>query len=521
MMEKTDETIPSREELAVFIEEAAVSVTNNYEEAPAVLMVDDAVIGTLGNFSASIGKAKSKKTFNVSAIAASALSGRTVLRYRSMSPENKRKILYIDTEQGRHHCQQVLKRILRLAEMPDDKVPENLIMLSLRKFAPRVRLLIVEEAIGTTPDLGLVIIDGIRDFLYDINSSSESTEVISKFMQWTDDKQIHIHTVLHQNKNDEHARGHIGTELNNKANTYVMQGNYDTFEARLNGENEAEAARNETLRKEIKQLEAAARKTAEWSNRAEENKRHADKSFYGKVDRGFLGAASERMMKRSKASLVRQERAIEEKQTLLKNVEQVGTLRMTTLPHPKDVLISVENGAVRYGNRTVCENVRFTLRQGERLALIGANGCGKSSILKGILGESDALTGSIRIASGVTFSSVRQRVDDLRGSLRDFIRDAQVDETLFKAILRNMDCPRELFDHDLQEMSQGQRKKILLARSLCEPAHVFVWDEPLNYIDVFSRVQLETLIRQYQPTMLLVEHDRVFVERVATGVVEV
>lgn len=84
MMEKTDETIPSREELAVFIEEAAVSVTNNYEEAPAVLMVDDAVIGTLGNFSASIGKAKSKKTFNVSAIAASALSGRTILRYRSL-----------------------------------------------------------------------------------------------------------------------------------------------------------------------------------------------------------------------------------------------------------------------------------------------------------------------------------------------------------------------------------------------------------------------------------------------------
>ena len=192
------------------------------EEAPAVLMVDDAVIGTLGNFSASIGKAKSKKTFNVSAIAASALSGRTVLRYRSMFPENKRKILYIDTEQGRHHCQQVLKRILRLAEMPDDKVPENLIMLSLRKFAPRVRLLIVEEAIGTTPDLGLVIIDGIRDFLYDINSSSESTEVISKFMQWTDDKQIHIHTVLHQNKNDEHARGHIGTELNNKAETILQ-----------------------------------------------------------------------------------------------------------------------------------------------------------------------------------------------------------------------------------------------------------------------------------------------------------
>ncbi len=223
MIEKSDNTIPSREELAAYIEESAVSVTNTYEQSPVVLMVDDAVIGTLGNFSASIGKAKSKKTFNVSAIVASALSGSsTVLHYRSMFPENKRKILYIDTEQGQHHCQQVLKRILRLAELPDDEKPDNLLMLSLRKFAPKIRMLIVEETIGTIPNLGLVIVDGIRDFLYDINSSSESTDIISKFMQWTDDRQIHIHTVLHQNKNDEHARGHIGTELNNKAET-IMQ----------------------------------------------------------------------------------------------------------------------------------------------------------------------------------------------------------------------------------------------------------------------------------------------------------
>lgn len=222
MMEKADNTIPSREELAAYIEESAVSVTNTYEQSPIVLMVDDAIIGTLGNFSASIGKAKSKKTFNVSAIVASALSRNTVLHYRSMFPENKRKILYIDTEQGQHHCQQVLKRILRLAELPDDEKPDNLLMLSLRKFAPKLRLLIVEEAIGTIPDLGLVIIDGIRDFLYDINSSSESTDIISKFMQWTDDRQIHIHTILHQNKGDENARGHIGTELNNKAETVLL-----------------------------------------------------------------------------------------------------------------------------------------------------------------------------------------------------------------------------------------------------------------------------------------------------------
>lgn len=161
-MEKADNTTPSCEELAVYVEESIVSVTNTYEQSPVVLMVDDAVIGTLGNFSASIGKAKSKKTFNVSAIVASALRNSTVLHYRSTFPDNKRNILYIDTEQGRHHCQQILKRILRLAELPEDKKPDNLLMLALRKFSPKLRLAIVEQAIGTIPDLGLVIIDGIR-----------------------------------------------------------------------------------------------------------------------------------------------------------------------------------------------------------------------------------------------------------------------------------------------------------------------------------------------------------------------
>ena len=221
-MEKTDTIILSPEELAAYMAESTISVTSTYEHSPVVLMVDDTIIGTLGNFSASIGKAKSKKTFNVSAIVASALNNSTVLHYRSTFPENKRKILYIDTEQGRYHCQQVLKRILRLADLPEYKNPDNLIMLALRKFSPKLRLAIVEQAIGIIPDLGLVIIDGIRDFLYDINSSSESTDIISKFMQWTDDRQIHIHTILHQNKGDENARGHIGTELNNKAETVLL-----------------------------------------------------------------------------------------------------------------------------------------------------------------------------------------------------------------------------------------------------------------------------------------------------------
>ena len=221
-METTDNHTPTPEELTLCIEESAVRAADACEQSPAVLRVDGSVIGTLGNFSASIGKAKSKKTFNVAALTAAAMTNGTVLHYRASFPEGKRGILYIDTEQGRPHCQQVLRRILRLAGLPEEQDPDNLVMLTLRKFPPDMRLAIVDHAIGTIPHLGLVIIDGIRDLLYDINSPKEATDIISRFMQWTDDKQIHIHTVLHQNKNDEHARGHIGTELNNKAETILQ-----------------------------------------------------------------------------------------------------------------------------------------------------------------------------------------------------------------------------------------------------------------------------------------------------------
>ncbi|WP_368327698.1 AAA family ATPase [Phocaeicola sp. RTP21198st1_B8_RTP21198_201120] len=212
----------SAEEAVILWQASRLSLSKIYEKAPEILKVQGSVIGTLGNFSASIGKAKSKKTFNVSAIVAAALKNGTVLRYVAELPEEKRKILYVDTEQSPYHCLKVMKRILRMAGLPDDRDNEHLEFLALRKYTPEQRIRIVEQAIYNTPDIGLVIIDGIRDMVYDINSPGESTRIISKLMQWTDDRQIHIHTILHQNKGDDNTRGHIGTELNNKAETVLQ-----------------------------------------------------------------------------------------------------------------------------------------------------------------------------------------------------------------------------------------------------------------------------------------------------------
>jgi hypothetical protein len=203
-------------------QKSRLRITDKFVAPPVILRVDDSIIGTLGNFSASTRKAKSKKTFNICAIVAAALTNGTVLNYRASLPDGKRKILYVDTEQSPYHCQKVLNRIVRLAGYPENQHPETLDFLSLRRYTPIIRLAIIERAIYQTEGLGLVIIDGIRDLAYDINSPSEATDLITKLMQWTDEQQIHIHTVLHLNKSDDNTRGHLGTELNNKAETVLQ-----------------------------------------------------------------------------------------------------------------------------------------------------------------------------------------------------------------------------------------------------------------------------------------------------------
>jgi len=179
----------------------------------------NSTLGTLGNFSLIIGKAKSRKSFFINIVVSTVLSSDELLgQFKGCLPKEQSTILYFDTEQGKYHVKLALNRVcnqLNKIELP------NLKVYGLRSLTPSERLTQIEYAINNTPNLGFVVIDGIKDLVTSINDEGEATMIASKLLKWTEEKNIHIVTVLHQNKGDNNARGHIGTELINKAETVL------------------------------------------------------------------------------------------------------------------------------------------------------------------------------------------------------------------------------------------------------------------------------------------------------------
>ena len=212
----------SDEELESYLKKGAIKATDKVTIPPEILFVGDCTIATFGNFSASTGKAKSKKTFNIFAMVAAAVTNTTVLNYRASLPEGKRNILYFDTEQSKFHCHTVLERIYKLSGLSLRKDDSRLMFWGLREYTPKLRIALIDYALRKFDGVGLVIIDGLRDLMYDINNGKEATDVMTVLMAWTSVYDLHIHTVLHLNKNDNNPRGHIGTELENKAETVLV-----------------------------------------------------------------------------------------------------------------------------------------------------------------------------------------------------------------------------------------------------------------------------------------------------------
>lgn len=300
----------------------------------------------------------------------------------------------------------------------------------------------------------------------------------------------------------------------NKSDVRINQGNYSSWRKHMDEELLHERRTRRNIEREVKQMEQAASE-----RRRGADSRERDKYGTRGIDRGFIGRRAARQMKKAVTFERRIERQLEKKRDLLRNQEKERELKIHTRNDVAGNLLTIQNVSLGF-DEPLFENLSLALGAGDRIAVVGPNGSGKTSLFDAIAGELEPTAGVVRRPSHVTVSRAYQLPRWQRGALREKLRESGIDETRFRQLMGVMGISGEIFERDLDTFSRGQLKKVDLCRSMMADADVLLWDEPLNYVDLDSREQIEQAILDYRPTLMFIEHDRIFVDTVATDIVE-
>ena len=302
----------------------------------------------------------------------------------------------------------------------------------------------------------------------------------------------------------------------NKTTIEIQKGNCESYLQNKKNQNEFEYLQNKKIKSEIERLQTAGEQASKWSYKVESTKFGGKQSNGLRPDRGRIGSKAAKMMKRATVIENRYEKLIEEKSKLLKDIEREDVLKFNSKKYYSDTFLSIKELVIKYDGKSINKPLTFKISQGDRLALCGKNGCGKTSIIKILLGELKLYEGDVKIASGLKISYVSQNTAFLSGDINEFCYNLKIDKSMLLTILYKFGFERIQFEKRIEQFSEGQKKKLLIAKSLCEEANLYIWDEPLNYIDIISRIQITDLILRNNPTMIFVEHDKYFREKIST-----
>lgn len=301
----------------------------------------------------------------------------------------------------------------------------------------------------------------------------------------------------------------------NRNDVRLTKGTYSTWKYQADLEEQAERRSNEKLQREIAHLEKAAGK-----RRSGADKREKDK-IGGGAAKGHIGHMAAKQMKRALVMEKKMQERIDEKKELFKNLDKERQLKFGSLDKVPKTLLNIHNVTVEIEGRTIIKEFSLSVCKGQRLALIGPNGTGKTTLLRAICKEIPISTGTISVPGNVSLLRAYQKPKWTSGDLRHHLQSENLDETRFRQILGVMGVSGDIFDRPLETFSQGQLKKVDLCRSFIFPAHLLLWDEPVNYVDVMSREQIEEAILAFKPNLLFIEHDKYFVDRIATDIVRI
>jgi ATP-binding cassette subfamily F protein uup len=220
--------------------------------------------------------------------------------------------------------------------------------------------------------------------------------------------------------------------------------------------------------------------------------------------------------------------ALRAERRALSSNDSVARLATSSDDGKTRVLIDAQHIAKRFGDRTVLKDLSLRVRRGDRIGIIGPNGAGKSTLIKLLLGQMEPDSGEIRRAASLNPTVIDQRRERLLGdgkTVRDVLADGgewlEVNgaKKHVAGYLKEFLFDPEVLDAPVDSFSGGERSRLLLAREFATPSNLLVLDEPTNDLDMETLDLLEEVLDDYAGTVLLVSHDRAFLDRVVTMVV--
>lgn len=299
-----------------------------------------------------------------------------------------------------------------------------------------------------------------------------------------------------------------------KSGIKIEKGNYSSWDENRKQLENFELEKKAKLVKEVDKLTASARMARGYSHNKEKEK-------IGAGDKGFVGARSARLMKRAKNLENRREKKLDEAKSLLKSYESIRRLELKQKDLDQVKYLQFHKVSFAYGDNKVIEDLNLTVNRGDRIWLRGENGAGKSTLLKLITGQLTPDDGYTHRAIDLKVTQAFQDMPFKSGLVKDYLEYYQTDLTAFVRMLDYFNMDVEYLEREIATLSEGERKKLDLARAFSSDAPLYIWDEPLNYMDYHFRVQLEEAVLKYKPTVIFVEHDRSFGEKIATKTVNV
>lgn len=294
----------------------------------------------------------------------------------------------------------------------------------------------------------------------------------------------------------------------NKADISVEQGNYSTWHNNMELKEQFELRTREKLEREISQLERQSKQTRAWSNIGNKQKYPFAGHFRTNGTRAY--------MRQAKAAEQHIKDNLEEKKQLLRNMEAERKLNISQEVVQRDYLLTADHVTFCYegASEPVFEDVTLHIYPGDKIWLRGKNGAGKTTLLKLLAGKLHG-TG-IRRKGGMSIAYVTQEPSCRSGELPPSLRNNRK----FKDLCMLFDLPPDTFRRPLETLSSGELKKVDIARVLAEKHQMLFLDEPLNYMDVNFKAQLEAALSDEELTLVFVEHNEAFGERVANRIID-